>query len=148
AGSMGVRRLAVVVEDLNLVAAAQADPAVRMFDNPEIDVQFEVPELLLGDKVGRGRRVAEHAVLDCPLHFDVGVQPLPSGSVLAIKKIDRSSFLPRAVVAVGDLWRADAGPFESRPGLPLVLKKAVQLAPGKAGAIDHLPGRGPAGARR
>ena len=139
---MGVGRPAVVVEDLDLVAAAQADAAIGILDDPEIHVQFEIPELLLGDDVGGGRGVAQNAVLDGPLHFGIGHERLPSGDIFTVEERDGGAFFPGAVVAIGDLGSANAGPFQGRRARSFGFERAFQLAAHQARVIDVLSGGG------
>ncbi len=62
------RRLAEVVEHLQLVAAADVDAAVRAWTDLVLDVQLEVLELLLGDQVVGLLAVGQHAFFDRPVH--------------------------------------------------------------------------------
>src|SRR5947209_4565876 len=56
--AMRVRRTAVVVQNLDLVTAAESDSAIRMLDDSKIDMRLEIPEFLVGDNVSGGRGVA------------------------------------------------------------------------------------------
>src|SRR6185312_4367542 len=51
-GAMRARRAPEIFEDLDLVPAAEADPAIGVRDDPELHVKLEIPELLLGNDVG------------------------------------------------------------------------------------------------
>ena len=77
ADAVRVQRLADVVLDLRLVAAAQVHAAVALGRVHQLDVQLEVPESLLRDEVGAGRRVREHAALDGPADALRGAPLLP-----------------------------------------------------------------------
>src|SRR3954471_21518520 len=61
------RRIAVVVLDLNFVAAAQIDAAVALLGVTELDVELEVAEGAVGDEIAARSGAAQHAVDDAPL---------------------------------------------------------------------------------
>src|SRR3954462_3684100 len=61
------RRIAVVVLDLNFVAAAEIDAAVALLGVAELDVELEIAEGAVGDEIAPGPRTAQHAVDDAPL---------------------------------------------------------------------------------
>src|SRR5204863_6976267 len=136
---------AVIVENLDFIAAAQADAAVRVLDNAELDVRGEVPELLVGNDVGGRRRVLQNAVLHAPLHLGVGHERVPAAEVFAVEKLDGLGFLPRAIVLlVGKLGSADAGELDGLAGLAFADHRAFELAANEFRAINEL-GAGPRG---
>jgi hypothetical protein len=82
-GHLGVR----VVEDLDLVAAAQVDAAVALRVDVELDVQLQVLEALLAHEVGVVLRLDHHelAVPGRPSRSSSAVAELPAGERLAVE---------------------------------------------------------------
>ena len=113
---MRIHRFAVILQNLNLVAPAQPDSAVGVRDDPEIHVQFEIPEGALADQIGGGRRIAQNALLIAPLHVRRGIERLPTGQVLAIEQLHRSAALPGGIILLRDDRGAHAGPFYGLSG--------------------------------
>src|SRR5579871_5683661 len=110
--AVGIGGLTEIVKDLDFVAAAQADAAVGVLAQFAFDVNFEVPELLVGDQVVGARCIGERAVFDRPpegLAWDHGV---PAREILAVEEGDGLAFLPGAVVVFVDLGCAHSGELE------------------------------------
>jgi hypothetical protein len=76
------------VVDLELVAAAQVDAAVRLLGHAELEVQLEVVEFLDGHEVGAAVRILQGAVDRAPLIFTSSYR-LPPVERLAVEERDR-----------------------------------------------------------
>ena len=89
---MGVERhLRVrVVEDLDLVPAAQVDAAVRLRVDVELDVQLHVPERAVADEVGVVLRLddGELAVDDGPSVLRLRIAEAPARERLSVEQHD------------------------------------------------------------
>ena len=86
----GVERLAVAVEDLHFVNAAQVDAAVAALGDVGFQREVEVLEFLFGAEVSvvlvrlarlLHRVVVQDAVLDAPAVDGLGVGQFPAGQV-------------------------------------------------------------------
>src|SRR5262245_7237199 len=82
-------RFAEVIEDLSLVAAAQVNAAVALFDELEFHRQLEILEFLLRDDVDAALTVGHRPVFDAPASFAFLRTQLPSRQVLAVEELDR-----------------------------------------------------------
>src|SRR5690606_16447946 len=60
---------ALVVLDLDLVAAPKIYPAIAPLGVSELHVKLEVPELLIADQIGTGLGTDQDSVTDLPLFF-------------------------------------------------------------------------------
>src|SRR5574340_767720 len=74
-------------------------------------MQFEVPELLLGDQVVGLWLIGQEAVLHRPADGAIANHRPPTGEVLAIEQRYRLSRAPRAIVAVLDHRGAPSEPL-------------------------------------
>src|ERR1700678_4448418 len=97
AGTMHVRRTAVIGGDLDFIAAAQANAAVALLPEPVFGVQYEIPILRNRDQIVRLTLALQNAVLNRPACRFVGVDACPSFEVLTVKQRYRFTLNPGAI---------------------------------------------------
>src|SRR5206468_420474 len=86
---VGIGLVAVIVLNLDFVAAAQIDAAIAAAWVTELGVQLEIGKVTVGDQIIAGRRIYEHSVPDFPAVFRARGTRFPAGLILAVEKLDR-----------------------------------------------------------
>src|SRR5205807_2735161 len=98
AGAVSVRRAAVVIQDLHFIAIPQRDPAVAVLGQAELDMQLEIPELLLGHDVLTTARGGQRTIFHRPTDRFLAVPRHPAGHILAVEQFNWLSFSPSPVI--------------------------------------------------
>src|SRR2546427_9237272 len=102
---------AVIIQDLHFIAIPQRDPTVAVLGQAKLDVQLEIPELLLGHDVLTTARRGQRAIFYRPTDRISAVPRHPAGHILALEQLNGLSFSPSPVIYFVDDGRAYAGPF-------------------------------------
>ena len=93
----GIGAAGVVTEDLNFMASAEIEAAIRFVGDHVFEFDGEVPKLLVCNEIVSVKvligGVLENTVLDGPTIAAIGVAEMPAGGVFAVKERAEAIFL-------------------------------------------------------